>query len=140
MAIFLEFPRPKRYYQFHQILEDKSEIPACLLEPRLIQDAFPLPDPKMLTIGDRIRILRVPDWDLQQREVEVATGVESPGWTADSIERIIAQTPVVRVSRVDEYGSVWYEAKIIGPDGTEEYHELNIYSDDTWEIVDGMNG
>lgn len=95
-----------------------------------------LPDPKVLRVGDRIRILRVPDRDLRQRQEEIAANVEMPGWTADSIERIITQTPIVRISRIDESGCVWYESTIVGPDGTEESHSLIIYDDDTWELAD----
>jgi hypothetical protein len=94
-----------------------------------------LPDPKTLRIGDRIRILRVPNGDLKQRESEIASGAEMAGWTADSIERIISQTPVVRISRIDEYGCVYYDATIIGPEGREESHSLIIYNDDTWEPI-----
>jgi len=83
-------------------------------------------------VGDLIRILRVPDGDGKQREGEIASGTEMARWTADSIERIIAQTPVVRISRIDEDGCVWYDAIIIGPHGTEEEHSLIIYNDDTW--------
>ena len=95
-----------------------------------------MPDPKTLKNGNRIRILRVPDCDLRQREEEIATGAEMAGLTADSIERIIAQTPVVTISRVDADGCVWYEATILGPNGTEEYHSLIVYHDDTWEKVE----
>jgi hypothetical protein len=99
---------------------------------------FALPDPKTLQIGDLIRILRVPENDLHQRANEIASGTEMAGWTADSIERIIAQTPVVQISRIDEYGCVWYETTIIGPDGTEESHALIVYDDATWEpVADG---
>jgi len=66
-----------------------------------------MPDPKTLRVGDRIRILRVPEADLRQRDSEIARNAEMAGWTADSIERIIAQSPVVRVSGIDEYGCVW---------------------------------
>jgi hypothetical protein len=99
-----------------------------------------MPDPKTLAIGDRIRILRVPDADLRQREQELATGSELAGWTADTIERIIAQTPVVTIWQVDEDGCVWYEATIIGPRGTQEEHSLILYNDDTWEKVDEASG
>lgn len=94
-----------------------------------------MPDPKTLKIGERIRILRVPDGDLRQRESEIATGAEMPGWTADSIERIFAQSPVVTICRIDADGCVWYEATILGPDGTEEHHFLIVYEDDTWEKI-----
>lgn len=95
-----------------------------------------MPDPKILRIGDRIRILCVPPSDLQQREREIAEKTEMAGWTADSIERIISQTPVVSISRIDEDGSVWYDASIVGPDGQEELHSLIVYDDDTWERLD----
>lgn len=95
-----------------------------------------MPNPNILRVGDRIRILRVPAHDLRQRENEIASGAEMAGWTADSIERIIAQTPIVQVSHIDEYGCVWYETTIIGPDGTEERHSLIVYDDDTWEPVE----
>jgi hypothetical protein len=100
---------------------------------RQVKDGFAVPDPKTLRIGDRIHILRVPDADLGQRENEIANGAEMAGWTADSIERIIAQLPIVRICQIDEYGCVWYEASIIGFDGTEEEHTLVVYDDDTWE-------
>jgi hypothetical protein len=98
-----------------------------------------LPDPNTLQIGDHIRILGVPEADLRQRKNEIASNAEMPGWTADSIERIIAQSPVVQVSRIDDDGCVWYDTSILGPDGTEEEHTLLIYHDDTWEIVDREN-
>lgn len=92
-------------------------------------------DPKTLAIGDRIRILSVPESDLRQREDELATGGEMPGHTANSIERIIDQTPVVSICRLDDDGSVWYETRIVGVNGREEYHSLIVYNDDTWERV-----
>ena len=94
-----------------------------------------MPDPKTLAPGDRIRILSIPEADLRQREREIATSAEAAGWTADTIERIIDQTPIVRVERVDDNGCVWCEAELIGPDGDTEYHSLIVYHDDTWEHV-----
>jgi len=99
-----------------------------------------LPDPDTLHVGDLIRILRVPNGDLKQRENEVASGAEMAGWTADTIERIIAQSPIVRISQIDEYGCVWYDTTIIGPAGTEEEHSLIIYNDDTWEPIVNADG
>ena len=79
---------------------------------------------RTLKPGDRIRLLCVPESDLQQRERELWDGAEMAGWTADSIERIIEQSPIVTIARIDEYGCVWYDASIIGPEGTEEKHSL----------------
>lgn len=95
-----------------------------------------MPDPKTLKVGDRIQILSVPVNDLRRRERELAEKTEMAGWTADSIERIIEQSPIVSVTRVDEYGCVWYDATVVGPDGIEEEHSLIVYDDDTWERLD----
>ena len=95
-----------------------------------------MPNPKTLKIGDRIRILRVPENDLLQRERELAERTEMAGWTADSIERIIQQTPFVIISRIHEDGCVWYKTSIIGPNGQPEEHSLIVYDDDTWEHCD----
>jgi hypothetical protein len=54
-----------------------------------------MPDHTELRVGDRIRLLAVPECDLRQREREIATNAEMAGWTADTIERIIAFDPVV---------------------------------------------
>ncbi len=94
-----------------------------------------MPDPKLLNVGDTIRILAVPTLDLSQREQELADGAEMAGWTADTIERIIAQCPVVKISQIDEYGCVWYHAELFGEDGETEHHWLIVYDDDTWERV-----
>lgn len=97
-----------------------------------------MPDPTTLKIGDRIRILRVPSGDQQQREREIAENAEIAGWTADSIERIIEQTPIVQIDRIDEFGCVWYRATIRGPDENKEEHSLIVYDDDTWEHVGAL--
>jgi len=98
-----------------------------------------VPDPGTLKVGHHIRILRVPDADLRQRNNEMASNAEMPGWTADTIERIIVQSPIVQISRIDDDGCVWYDTSIVGPDGTDEEHTLIIYHDETWEIVDLNN-
>jgi hypothetical protein len=64
----------------------------------------PMPDRTQLKTDDRIRLLRVPQADLEQREHELREGVEAAGWTANTIERIILQNPVVTISSIDEYG------------------------------------
>ena len=62
-----------------------------------------------------------------------------PGLTADSIERIIEQSPVVSIARVDECGCVWYDTTIIGPGGAKEEHSLIVHDDNTWERVDASD-
>jgi hypothetical protein len=62
-----------------------------------------MPDWKSLRVGDQIRLLCVPKADLEQRVCEVRDGAEMAGWTADTLERIIASDPVVFIERIDEY-------------------------------------
>ena len=95
-----------------------------------------MPDTNRLRIGDRIRILRVPEADLRQREREIEEGTEMAGWTADTIERIIESQPVVTISRIDEYGSVWYDDVLIMDDSEAHEHSLIVNADDTWEYID----
>ena len=91
-----------------------------------------MPDRTKLKIGDRIRLLRVPALDLEQRERELREGREDAGWTADTIERILAQDPVVTISRIDEYGMPWFEYQLKGPGGRVEDHALAIMEDESW--------
>lgn len=91
-----------------------------------------MPDRSKLRPGDRIRLLTVPACDLAQREREVANGAEMAGWTADTVERIIASDPVVTVARIDEYGAPWFEVQLDGADGV-DHHSLTILDDDSWE-------
>ena len=94
-----------------------------------------MPDRTKLKIGDRIRLLRVPAGDLEQRERELREGVGDAGWTADTIERILAQDPVVSISSIDEYGLPWFEYELKGVDGKIEYHSLAIMEDESWCIA-----
>ena len=57
------------------------------------------------------------------------------GWTADSIERIIASDPIVTIDEIDEYGCPWFSAELVANDGTIEYHYLNIMDDESWEFA-----
>ena len=63
-----------------------------------------MPNRLLLKVGDRIRLLCVPQRDLEQRERELREGLEYAGWTADTIARILAQDPVVTIAQIDEYG------------------------------------
>lgn len=91
-----------------------------------------MPDRSKLRAGDRIRILSVPACDLAQREREIATSVEMAGWTADTIERVIAVDPVVVIDRIDEHGAPWFDVELVD-DGVVEHHSLTILDDDSWE-------
>jgi hypothetical protein len=92
-----------------------------------------MPDRSELRVGDRIRLLAVPVRDLAQRERELATGAQMPGWTADTIERIIASHPIVTIDRIDKYGAPWFDVELDGADGV-EHHSLTILDDDSWEL------
>lgn len=88
-----------------------------------------------LRVGVRIRLLAVPECDLAQRQREIAENIEDAGWTADTIERIIAADPVVTIDRIDEYGAPWFDVELEEPDGT-HHHSLTILDDDSWERCD----
>jgi hypothetical protein len=94
-----------------------------------------MPDHTRLQVGDWIRLLRVPECDLAQRERELVAGLEDAGWTADTIERILAQQPVVTISWLDEYGHPWFEVELRDQAGEVEYHSLNVTDDESWEQV-----
>ena len=91
-----------------------------------------MPDRTQLKIGDRIRLLRVPQGDLEQRERELRNGAQDAGYTADTIERIIAQDPVVTISSIDEYGLPWFQYDLKSATGDIEHHSLAIMDDDSW--------
>ena len=44
-----------------------------------------MPDRTQLKIGDRIRLLRIPQGELDQRERELRAGAEDAGWTTGGI-------------------------------------------------------
>jgi hypothetical protein len=86
--------------------------------------------------GDRVRLLRVPEADLQQRERELRDGTYEPGWTAVTLERILQQDPVVTIDRVDEYGAPWFDYELVAADGEIEYHAIAIVEDESWQPVE----
>jgi hypothetical protein len=90
---------------------------------------------RKLRVGDRVRLLRVPENDLTQRESELRDGKEMAGWTADTLERILAIDSVVTINRVDECGAPWFDYELVAADGTVEHHSLTITDDDSWERV-----
>ena len=92
-----------------------------------------MPGHKRLKVGDRIRLLAVPKADLEQRTRELREGIEAAGHTADTLERIIAQDPVVTVNFVDEYGLPWFEYELKLDSGELEYHSIAVMDDDSWE-------
>lgn len=90
---------------------------------------------RALRPGDRVRLLRVPEADLRQRDREIREGVESPGWTADTLDRIIALDPVVTIDHLDEYGVPWFDYELPASDGEVEYHFIAITDNESWETA-----
>ncbi|GAB5552538.1 MAG: hypothetical protein Sapg2KO_21290 [Saprospiraceae bacterium] len=93
-----------------------------------------MPKRSKLRVGDKIRLLSVPPEDLEQRKREIAEGIENPGWTANTIELIIAQDPIVVIDFIDEYDSPWYVSNIL-VEGKKESHIIAVLEDDSWEKV-----
>jgi hypothetical protein len=94
-----------------------------------------LPDRTKLRVGDKIRLLTVPQGDLEQREREIHENRADPGWTANTIERIIAQCPVVSIDRIDDDSGPWFDVDIENEGGEVEEHSLAIMDDDSWEYA-----
>lgn len=85
--------------------------------------------------GDRIRLLRVPQADLDQREREIREGCEEAGCTADTIEMVLKQDPIVTITHVEEGGFPWFEYVLeTESDGPEE-HSIAIMESESWERV-----
>jgi hypothetical protein len=95
-----------------------------------------MPNWRTLKVGDRIRLLGVPAADQRQRDEEVALGSEDAGYTADIIARIVAQSPLVTIAQIDEFGQPWYRADVRLDDGTTEEHWMAVCHDDAWELAD----
>lgn len=95
-----------------------------------------MPDPAKLRVGDRIRLLAAPRADLEQRDREIQSGFPDAGWTADTIERIIAQSPLVTIDRTDEYGMPWFDVELKDERGETEYHSLVIMDENSWEHLE----
>jgi hypothetical protein len=87
---------------------------------------------RTLKAGDRIRLLCVPESDLQQRERELREGIEGAGLTANTLERIIKLDPVVIIDRV-EYELPMFDYEFVGDDGFIEYHTIGICEYESWE-------
>ncbi len=93
-----------------------------------------MPDPRKLKPGDKVRLLAVPDGDLKQRRCEIEKGLPDAGWTANTIEKILAQDPVVIIDRIDEYGFPWFDYSLNSADRVEE-HSLAISDNASWDYL-----
>ncbi|MBD3675346.1 MAG: hypothetical protein HUJ26_17670 [Planctomycetaceae bacterium] len=99
-----------------------------------------MPDRNQLNVGDKIRILCVPQADLDQREDELKRGLDDAGWTADTIERNIAVCPIVEIEEIEvieETRLAWYSIEFPTDSAeTAEIHRIAIMDDDSWEYVE----
>ena len=94
-----------------------------------------MPAYTLLRVGDRIRLLRVPENVLRTRDWEIHDGLEDAGGTADTFERILRQDPVVTINRIDEYGQPWFDDDLKVADGNVEEHTIAIHDSDSWEMA-----
>lgn len=94
-----------------------------------------MPNRHALKPGDQICLLHIPASAIRRREQELREGVEDAGLTADTIERIIRQNPVVTVDRIDEYFQPWFNYWLKMDDGAIEEHTLAIADDESWEMA-----
>ncbi len=91
-----------------------------------------MPDRTKLKIGDKIKLLHVPDFDLKQREKEpVLCDDMLP--TATVLEKVMKQFSFVVIDTIDEYQSPWFSVDI-EVNGEMEHHTLAIMDDESWEL------
>ena len=96
-----------------------------------------MPDRTQLKVGDKIRILSVPQADLDQRVEERKYGLEDAGWTADTIERIIAECLVVEIEEVeliDDTRLAWFSVEFLtDSENSPDIHWIAVMEDDSCE-------
>lgn len=85
---------------------------------------------KYLEIGDSIKLLKVPSWDLKQREKNGTKEL----CTATVIEKIIKKSPIVIIDYIDEYKNPWFTS-IIYVNGEREIHTIALMEDESWQLV-----
>lgn len=93
-----------------------------------------MPDRSQLRVGDRIRLLSVPQCDLDQRRRAIEVGDDVSDSTASTIERIMAASQFVTIERIDKFGATWFEVQLEEHDGI-HYHSLTILDNESWERV-----
>jgi len=94
-----------------------------------------MPDRSRLRVGDRIRIVGVPDGDGRQRGRELAAKFPYAGWTADTLERLVRSNQVVVIDVIDDFGQAWFDFKVPSADGSLEEHSIAVMDDESWELV-----
>jgi hypothetical protein len=75
-----------------------------------------------LSIGDRVRILRIPGMNI--------AGYLLHPQTKRAYEMLIARGRSVRICRIDKDGLPWFNFRIKQRSGTWEYHSMCITQDD----------
>ncbi len=59
------------------------------------------------------------------------------GWTADTIERILRESPVVTITWIDEFGTPWFDAELVDPsDQAVVKHSIAVMDQDSWRLAD----
>lgn len=94
-----------------------------------------MPDHNTLKPGDTIRIIAVSKADFEQREREGKQGVEQAGWTANCLEKVIKNNPVVTIDFIDSYGKAWFSCDLEDDEGDLSEHSFVILDDDSWEYI-----
>lgn len=88
-----------------------------------------------LKIWDSIKILSIPSFDLEKRIIKEELDNENDMLlTANVIEKIIDQRPVVIIDEIDEYGQPWFWVRI-KTEYWNQSHSLALMDNDWWELV-----
>jgi hypothetical protein len=87
---------------------------------------------KDLKVGDKIKLVKVPKLDIEQRKRECHQRQKGE-WTADTLEKIIASNPIVTISKIDESGKPWFDCNLKDKNGVVESHSIMIFDNDSWD-------
>ena len=90
---------------------------------------------KALRVGNKIKLIKIPQIDIEQRERELQNKSDMPGLTADTLEKILENNPVVRISEIDELGNPWFDYELLDNEGVRHYHSIRIIDNDSWEYL-----
>ncbi len=85
-----------------------------------------------LKVWDRILLTKIPKSDIKDYEKNHPNLDMDDFSTADILDKIIKNNPVVMIDNIDEYWIPWFNANI-KTNWEIQYHTLAIIDDDSWE-------
>ena len=97
-----------------------------------------MPDRRALKPGDRIRIIAIPEQDLEQRRRQQRAGrrIDKDMDTIRILQKLRDKRRVCVIREIDEWGYPWIDYVFKNKQGRWEDHSLAIMDDASWAYVD----